>query len=329
MRLQKEQPTIGILILNRNGRDWLSSIYESIQKQDYWGKKIYLIDNDSDDDSVKFTQQHYPEVAVIRMSQNLGYCMAYNLAMKQAFTDGCDWAIWANNDVKIEAGCLSEMVEVAQSDARIGVAGPAFLSWEKDEPNYYILGNYPEAIPSMENQSKDPMDVEWVEGSFLMVSRRCYESVGPLDPFLFLYWEEADFCRRARFHGWRVVLIPSALARHFGGGAAQSNPQYRCLANYLRARNYFIYKLANPFQNFRKNLGDALHLFLVTIKQSLRIRPGAAIFCTKVFWQVLKDLGPIYQKWTRDRSKQFPPPLLEECKSAKMEIVCQRIPEIL
>jgi len=46
-----------------------------------------------------------------------------------------------------------------------------------------------------------------LSGAFLMVSRKCVEAVGPLDPYLFFYWEETDFCRRARHLGWRVVLV--------------------------------------------------------------------------------------------------------------------------
>jgi hypothetical protein len=185
LKMDDHWPRIGILVLNQNGRHWLRSIFSSLLDENYPNKRIFLVDNASTDSSVEWTQQEYPQVTILRMPSNLGYCMAYNLARRQSFTDQCDWVIWANNDVRLEADCLSAMAQAVQTDAHTGVAGPAFLSWEKDEPNYYILGNYPEAILAMEKRSQYPRDVEWVEGSFLMVSRRCYESVGPLDPVLF------------------------------------------------------------------------------------------------------------------------------------------------
>ena len=83
------------------------------------------------------TLECHAEVSVLRMPQNLGYCMAYNLAMPYALAEGCEWVIWANNDVRVEAGCLDELVYRAQSDPRIGVLGPVFLAWEKDEPMIY------------------------------------------------------------------------------------------------------------------------------------------------------------------------------------------------
>ena len=306
-----KSPQIGIMVLNHNGQKWLPIIYQSIRGQCFPHAKIYLVDNASNDASVESTQEDYPEVTIIRMPSNLGYCMAYNLALKHAFADQCDWVIWANNDVKLETGCLSAMVQAAQSDARIGVVGPAFLSWGKDEPNYYIVGNYPQAIPAMKNRSPEPMDVEWVEGSFLMVSQRCIKAVGPLDPFLFFYWEEADFCRRAHYHGWRVVLVPTALARHYAGGWAAAERENKKTATCLQTRNYYIYKLANPFQGLLNNCTDALHLFLINIKAVLFAEPRRTWFHLRVFGGLLIDFRAVYAKWKRDRAGKHPNPLRE------------------
>jgi hypothetical protein len=214
------------------------------------------------------------------------------------------------NDVKLEAGCLFAMSEVVQrmSGSELWAR---FLSWEKDEPNYYILGNYPKAIPAMENRSKDPMDVEWVEGSFLMVSRACFEQVGPLDPFLFFYWEETDFCRRARFQGWRVVLVPAALARHYAGGWSEAERVNQNTANLLQTRNFYIYKLANPFQGFLKNCDDAIHLFLVNVKEGFRADPERIHFHLHVFGGLLRDFRSVYAKWNRDQAGKHPHPLRE------------------
>jgi GT2 family glycosyltransferase len=317
----KGLPILGILILNRNGEQWLSSIYESLRADNYENKRVYLVDNASDDGSVEMTLERYPEVTVISMPQNLGYCMAYNLAMPHAFNDGCEWVIWANNDIRLEPGCLSELARIGQSDSKIGVLGPAFLAWESDEPNYYMLGNRPYAIPAMQSQSREPIDVEWVEGSFLMVSRRCFEAVGPLDPYLYFYWEEVDFCRRARYQGGRVVLVPSALARHYAGGWSAGDQQNKTTANWLQSRNYYIYQLANPFQSFTQNVKDALHLFLVNIKSNFPGKMPSLKSHIRIFAEVIRDIRVIYQKWVRDRMGVHPPITTDEFKLNKIEII--------
>ena len=306
------RPIIGVLVLNRNGKKWLPTIYDSIRFNAYPNARVYLVDNASDDGSVEVTLEKYPEVTILRLPQNFGYCMAYNLAMPYAFKDGCDWVIWANNDIKLDPNCLTELAQAATADPRIGALGPAFLAWEGNEPNYYMLGNHPNAISAMQAHSQEPIDVEWVEGSFLMVSRRCVESVGPLDPYLFFYWEETDFCRRARYKGWRVVLAPTAIARHYAGGWSEANQENRVTANRLQSRNYYVYKLANPFGNFAGNILNSLHLFLVRVKQCLTQKPSLVLFHMQVFASVMWELHAIHRKWVRDRLGEHPSKLRED-----------------
>jgi len=305
---------IGIMILNRNGRDWLPHIYESLRLEKYANLRVYLVDNASNDDSVEWTLQKYPEVNIIKMPCNLGYCMAYNLSMPVAFADGCAWVIWANNDIRLESGCVRELARATETDPRIGVLGPAFLEWQSPEPNYYMLGNHPSALDAMRARSRKPLDVEWVEGSFLMVSRRCVETIGPLDPDLYFYWEEADFCRRARYQGWRVVLVPSAIARHYAGGWSAGDRKNLQEVNQLQSRNYYIYKLANPHQAFLRNVVDAVYLFLVLVKRGFFQRGSAVILEIRVVGKVLKELQLIYGKWLRDRARGHPPTLRQEIR---------------
>ena len=320
----RDLPTIGVLILNRNGSAWLPTIYGSLRGQDYPNVRTYLVDNGSEDNSVDMTRESYPEVTVLRLPRNLGYCMAYNVTMPYAFADGCDWVIWANNDVLLEPGCLLALAETALSDSTIGVIGPAFFAWDCDEPNYYIVGNYPYVIPAMQNRSLVPVDVDWVEGSFLMVHRQCVQQTGPLDPYLFFYWEETDFCRRARHQGWRVVVAPKALARHYAGGWSKADQQNRQTANKLQSRNFYIYKFADPFTGFTRNTIQALHAFAYNIRTYLFRTPSVAAFHGRVFAGVLRDIATVYRKWHRDSRREHPPLLTGNVGEVEVEVIAGR-----
>ena len=322
-----KMPLIGLLVLNRDGRQWLTSVFPSLRQQDYPNKRIYLIDNGSQDDSLDLTMGHYPEVTIIRIPTNLGYAMAYNLAMPIAFADGCQWVIWANNDIRLEPECLKELSLAAQSSLNIGVIGPAFLSWDRNEPNAYMLGNHPYAIQGMKERTPGFLEVEWVEGSCLMVSRPCAEAVGPIDPFLYFYWEEADFCRRARLQGWRVVLAHRALARHYAGGYKEGNHKAHNEAYYLQTRNFYIYKMADPFRGFIMNGFSALHLFFVNLKQSSLRNPLDFLFHLWVFAKTLGEIRPIYQKWVRDRRGGHPPTMSSHLPPVTAEVILPREPE--
>jgi GT2 family glycosyltransferase len=112
------------MILNYNGVRWLPPLYEALRQQRVGALHVYLVDNGSDDDSVALTRTNYPEVTVLRMPGNLGYSMAYNAAMPHAFAEGCDWVIWANNDIRLEANCLAELVRAASKIEAVGILGP-------------------------------------------------------------------------------------------------------------------------------------------------------------------------------------------------------------
>jgi GT2 family glycosyltransferase len=311
---------IGLMVLNHNGKQWLSPLFDSIRSNGHRSVRIYLIDNGSNDGSAEFTLSSHPDVTVIRIRENLGYAMAYNLAMPRAFADGCDWVIWANNDILLEPGCLRELDRAVQSDPGIGVAGPAFLSWNSDEPNYYMEGKHPALIPAMKAPSPVAVDVDWVEGSFLMVSRNMVETVGPLDPRFFAFWEEADFCRRVHHSGRRVVLVPGAMARHYGRSSF-SKESSSTLGEWLQSRNYHIYKLTDPRRSFGSNLLASAHLLATNIKSKAKSSPGAVLLELRAWIAVLVRAGVWYRKWRDDRRHIPPAPLDRRHQGAQPEIL--------
>ena len=314
------QPTIGIMVLNFNGEKWLPPLYESIRKQTYPKLKTYLIDNASSDESVPLTLAGYPEVKVLTFSKNAGYCIAYNSSMPIAFKDGCDWVIWANSDVLLEPGCIDEMGRIAAEFHQIGVIGPAFVGWDSNEPNVYMLENQPRVVAAMQQGLTFPIDVDWVEGSLLMVSRHCVEDVGWLDPFLFFYWEEADFCRRAVLKDWRVVLAPRAVARHYGGGSTQQRPDSLDAKRQLKRRNQYVYVLANPNHTFTRNLVECFYLFLVLLKSAFKIHPNTITFEIRASLHLIPELREIWNKWKRDRTGVSPEATTPEYADIRIEI---------
>jgi N-acetylglucosaminyl-diphospho-decaprenol L-rhamnosyltransferase len=311
--------TIGLMILNRNGKQWLSPLYESIRRNRYPRTRVYLVDNLSDDGSVELTLSEHPDVTVIRMPQNLGFVMAYNLAMSRAFEDGCAWVIWANNDILLEPGCLGDLARAAKSDPSIGIVGPAFLSWDGEGPNYYMKGKHPDLIPAMQARSCCPIDVDWVEGSFLMVHRDTIESVGPLDPCFFIFWEEAEFCRRVRFAGKRVVLVPSALVRHYGGAFSAGRRDSR--RQWLHSRNYYIYKLIDPEHTFAHNILTSAHLFAANLKSRIRNSPRGALLELFAYGSVSATIARWYRKWRNARNHIPPQPLEKKYRGIQPEIL--------
>jgi len=69
-----------------------------------------------------------------------------------------------------------------------------------------------------------PVEVDWVSGACMVLRRRMLDEVGPLDERFFMYFEDADLCKRAREAGWRVFYLPTVEVRHAAGGSTKSRP---------------------------------------------------------------------------------------------------------
>lgn len=283
----------GILILNYNGMRWMPALLKSLRQEAHEGQRIYVVDNASSDDSLDYVAAEYPDVAIIRHSENLGYAEAYNRVIPQAFADGCDWVCLQNTDTIVQADWLGP-VKVAAKDPSIGVMGPVFTEWDSDAPNYYMKGRCPDVVPYMTESTHPPSDRDWVEGSSLFLRKECFEQIGGLNPLYFMYWEEADLCRRARHEGWRVVIVPGSVCKHYAGGSATHTGP-----GFLQLRNHFIYQLTDPTHSFARNLMAAGRLGLTYLKQTSWDRPSASgsILLGHAFGAAMANIGRCYQSW--------------------------------
>lgn len=255
---------VGIQILNHNGLNWLPGLLDSLIRFGANDQVIYLVDNCSTDSSIDFVASRYPEVVIIPLEQNWGYGQAYNRSVPRAFADGCDWVCLQNTDTVVTKDWLKPLARVAASDPRTGVMGPVFWEWETDTPNYYMQGRCPEVVSCMLDPNHPPFSKEWIEGSSFFIRKKCFEQIGGFDPLYFMYWEDAEYCRRARYFGWRVNVVPGSVCRHHAkGSAAKPGP------GFLELRNHFLFKMTDPSSDLLTNLGRAVRLGMTHFKQAL------------------------------------------------------------
>ncbi|MEQ9411641.1 MAG: glycosyltransferase family 2 protein [Fuerstiella sp.] len=282
---------LGIQILNYNGMPWLPALLTSLKDYGLPDQRIYVVDNASSDDSLTWLRSEHPDVSIIRHAENLGYAEAYNRAIPQAFADGCDWVCLQNTDTIVQPGWLDAMTAAA-ADPSIGIMGPVFTQWDSDAANYYMLGRCRDVIPYMTDASHSPVERDWVEGSSLFLRRECFSRIGGLNPLYFMYWEEADLCRRARHEGWRVVIVPGSVCKHFAGGSAASSGP-----GFLQLRNHFVYQLTDPFHGFARNMAAAARLGLTYLKQTTWDRPSFAgtLKLTRALASATARLGQCYE----------------------------------
>lgn len=250
-----DYPTVDIVILNYNGKKFLDDCILSVQKSTYPAFKIYLLDNASTEDDVSYVQRHYPEVEIIRVPVNRGFCAAYNLAFKQC---GSKYFVCLNNDVKVKPDWLRHLVTLAESDETIATLQPKMVSY-LDESKFEYAGacggmmdkyGYPFArgrlfdhLEDDNGQYNDVSGIFWACGAAMFIRKRVLEESGYFDETLVFHMDEIDLNWRMLLQGYSSKVVPQSVILHYGGATIQPASFKKMYWNhrnsvYLMLKNY-------------------------------------------------------------------------------------------
>ena len=224
LREVMSQPLVITVILNTNRRDDTLACLDSLARATYKNHSIVVLDNHSTDGSVEAVRSAYPAVQIIQLTENRGYAGNNNVGIQVAMEQNADWVLVLNEDTILAADCLERLVEVGERDPKIGMVGP--LVYHYDEPDVIqSAGGWTNRYWEAGHIGKDEKDqgkfvapraVDWLTGCGILVRRAVIEQVGMLDDKFFIYYEETEWCVRARKVGWTLMNVPQAKLWHKG-----------------------------------------------------------------------------------------------------------------
>ena len=236
---------IAIVILNWNGKQFLEQFLPSVTA---FSKEavIYVADNGSTDDSIKFLNNNYPEIRIILLEENYGFCKGYNEALKQV---KAEYYVLLNSDVEVTSNWLSGPISLLDTESDVAACQPKIKSFHNKNLLEHagaaggfidILG-FPfcrgRLFLNVEQDSddfNDNIDVFWASGAALIIRARVFHKSDGFDPDFFAHMEEIDLCWRLKNLGYRIVYCGDSEVFHVGGGTLpKSNPR----KTYLNFRN--------------------------------------------------------------------------------------------
>jgi GT2 family glycosyltransferase len=210
-----------VVTLNWNlGQDTVACI-QSVLAAGVPAASIVIVDNGSTDDSAQVIAAHLPEVILVRNPTNLGFAGGMNAGIKAALDRGAESVLILNNDTVIDKTMVETLVE-AQTALKANVIGPAIYYYDTPE-RIWKLGDVcspwlPMPRPVTQQSSAfaagKPFQVDYVTGCGMWASRQVFEQVGLFDESYFMYYEDADFCRRVRQAGFSIWCVPRARMWH-------------------------------------------------------------------------------------------------------------------
>jgi len=217
-------PRVVIIILNWNGlRDTIACL-ESLSRLDYPRYQVVVVDNGSTDGSAEAIREGFPDVALIKNGENLGFTGGNNVGLRYALAQGADYTLLLNNDTEVAPDFMVRLIVAAESDPSVGITGPTIYYYARPELIWSAGG----MIDRLRGQTRmvglneqdagqystAPREVDFVTGCALLVKRAVMERVGLLDERFFAYYEEAEWCVRAQRAGFRIVHVPTAKIWH-------------------------------------------------------------------------------------------------------------------
>lgn len=211
-------PKVSIVILNWNGRDLVKNCLNSVLKTNYLNYEVIVVDNASTDGSQFLIRNNYPNVKLIENVENIGYAAGNNVGIKAAKGE---YVVLLNNDTIVHRDWILELVKVALIDNRIGVLGCKVYVMDTNviqhagcELGFISKSFLSRSLEEDSGQFDEIGDVDYISGEAMMVKMKVFKRVGLLDSDYFAYWEDVDFCYRARRSGYRVVYVPKSVVEH-------------------------------------------------------------------------------------------------------------------
>lgn len=197
--------------------------------------EVFVVIN-GDGTDVTDLKQRFPSVNWIVSEKNLGFAGGNNLAIKQAKGD---YVVLVNPDVVFTDNAIQAIKEQMDRDTDVGIGGISLKNpdgtqqrcvWRFPTPfdQLLLLLKIPHVFPNLAPIKRYLMkdfdytktqDVDQVMGAFFCIRRAVLDTIGPLDDRFFMWYEEVDFCRRAKTAGWKTRYYHDVSVHHKGAGS--------------------------------------------------------------------------------------------------------------
>jgi len=248
---KNEKPLVYIILINWNGLEDTLECLESLRKIAYPKFRVIVVDNGSKDNQADIIKEKFPEVKLIRNNRNMGYVIANNQGIELALKRSADYILLLNNDIVVERNFLNILINYAERNKDFGILSPKILYYDSNK--IWSVGGkiLPGGITILTGKGKDHncyttevIETDFVSGCAMLIKRSVIETIGFLDPIYFAYFEDADFCLRAKNFGYKIVVIPKSVIYHKKSSSSGKRGSFRRLSPlqyYLLTRNQILF----------------------------------------------------------------------------------------
>lgn len=218
------KPKVYVVIANWNGLQDTLECMASLRDVTYENFKVVVVDNGSRENEAEKIKERYPEAVTSREEQNQGYVGGHNKGSTIALRDPeCAYILHLCNDTVVTRDFLDILVLYMEEQPEAAAVGPKVLYYNSDKiwfngaVIYWWLGmsrHLERLVSDADSKIRIPTRVDYVTGACMLQRRKVVEEIGMFDPVYFSYYEDVDWCFRAKKAGYESAVVPGARISH-------------------------------------------------------------------------------------------------------------------
>ncbi len=219
--MNTSKPRVSIILLNWNQFDVTAACLSTLANLTGPSYEVLVVDQASDNQEGARLQAAFPWIRLIASGTNVGFTGGNNLAMHEARGE---LVLLLNNDTEVPSDFLTPLVDLFDRQATVGIASPKIRYYSDPRRIQYagcdgisewtMRGSTTGHGEIDRGQHDTPREVALAHGAAMMIRRAVLEEIGLLATDFFIYYEEFDFCARARRAGWSIRYVPNSLVMH-------------------------------------------------------------------------------------------------------------------
>lgn len=210
-----------VIIVTYNGKQWYDRCLGSLRQSEIPVQTV-VIDNASNDGTVEYIRENYPEIHLIASNTNLGFGQGNNKGMRYALDNGADYVFLLNQDAWIEPNTLKKLVEIHKHNPQYGILSPMHINADKtaiEKGLMHYVADLKITDPAWINDlyfnnMKAVYSTNYVNAAAWLLPRKTLETIGGFDPIFFHYGEDDNYMHRVIYHRMRIGICPTVRVVH-------------------------------------------------------------------------------------------------------------------
>ena len=223
---QKLNLFVYIIVLTWNEYNDTAECLESLGKINYSNYKIILVDNGSQDGSIQKLRKRFgknEKIRIIANEKNLGFAGGNNVGIKYAMDKGADAVLLINNDTIVDPNFLTELVKAEKENKQAGILGSKIYYEENPKRIWSAGGKVSKLLTKgvhigyneIDNgQYSEMKKCDYLTACCFLIKKEVIKKIGVLADDYFLYYEDTDYCLRARKAGYDCLYTPASKIWH-------------------------------------------------------------------------------------------------------------------